>query len=120
MSYHNTTNLQGEELKKAKRDALNQEESIIDIFEHLTFVYGKEQFLTPSRVASQWINPLRHRTYCPPITSIRRAITGLTKKGKLEKTNIMDEGRYGKLEHSWKLKLDYSNAIISNSAEQLS
>ena len=79
MSYHNTTNLNGEELKEAKRNAVTQEENVIDIFEHLTFVYGKEQLLTPSRIESQWINLLRGRKRFPPITSIRRALTNLTK-----------------------------------------
>ncbi len=120
MSYHNTTNLNGEELKEAKKNALNQEEGIIDIFVHLTFVYGKEQFLTPSKVESQWINPLRNRYLCPPITSIRRAMTGLTKKDKLEKTDIMNEGKYGKPEHCWKLKQNVSDAIISSASKQLS
>ena len=113
MSYHNTTNLNGEELKEAKRNAVTQEENVIDIFEHLTIVYGKEQLLTPSRIESQWINLLRGRKRFPPITSIRRALTNLTKKGKLEKTNKMEVGKYGKPEHCWKLiKEDYQQLSL--------
>ena len=40
-----------------------------------------------------------------PITSIRRAITDLTKEGKLEKTSTLKSGSYGKKCHCWKLKV---------------
>ena len=113
MSYHNTNKLTGHKLKEANIKAYNQEENVIDIFEHLTFVYGKEQLLTPSRIESQWINLLRGRKRFPPITSIRRALTNLTKKGKLEKTNKMEVGKYGKPEHCWKLiKEDYQQLSL--------
>ena len=93
MSYHNTTNLQGEELKKAKRNAFTQEEVILDIFE------DKEVRLTPSDVWTMYCSEFKEA----PLTSIRRAITGLTGKGKLVKTDKMREGEYGRLEHCWKL-----------------
>ena len=38
-----------------------------------------------------------------PITSIRRALTDLTSKGKLVKSSIMKMGPYGKQVHCWKL-----------------
>tara|TARA_R110002020_G_scaffold443766_1_gene655058 strand:- start:42715 stop:42900 length:186 start_codon:yes stop_codon:yes gene_type:complete len=39
-----------------------------------------------------------------PITSIRRAITELTSKGKLTKLDRMKKGEYGKNCHCWQLK----------------
>jgi hypothetical protein len=36
-----------------------------------------------------------------PLTSIRRAITNLTKQGKLRKTNIKVQGKYGRQEYCW-------------------
>ena len=102
-SYYNTTKETGEELAQSKAKATNQEDHIIDIFEHLSFVYGTEAIVNPSRIESRWINTMRGRSYCPPITSIRRAMTNLTKKGKLVKTDTMDVGKYGKPEHCWRL-----------------
>ena len=109
--YYNTNNESGEELAQSKVKASHQEEHILDIFTHLTFVYGEEQLLTPSRVESQWINPMRGRNFYPPLTSIRRAITNLTKKGKLEKTNWMEKGKYGKKEHCWRLPIGETNQL---------
>ena len=93
MSYHNTTNLNGKELKEAKRNAVTQEEIILDIFK------DKEVRLTPSDV---WII-YRRDIKDVPLTSIRRAITNLTNRYKLYKCNDMREGMYGKLEHCWKI-----------------
>jgi hypothetical protein len=38
-----------------------------------------------------------------PLTSIRRAITNLTKEGRLIKTHKMKIGIYGKQVHTWRL-----------------
>ena len=43
-----------------------------------------------------------------PLTSIRRAITNLEKKGKLEKTDIQKEGMYGKKTFCWVFKSNSS------------
>ena len=39
-----------------------------------------------------------------PLTSIRRALTTLGKRGKLIKTDRMVEGNYGKMVHTWRIK----------------
>ena len=103
-SYYNTTKETPKELAVSKAKATNQEEHIIDIFEHLSFVYGKEAIINPSRIESRWINTMRGRSYCPPITSIRRAITDLTNKDVLEKTDYMRMGSWNKMTHAWRLK----------------
>ena len=118
--YFNTNKEVGKELKESKAKTVHQEDHIIDIFEHLTFVYGEEQLLTPSRIESQWINPMRGRNHSPPLTSIRRGLTNLTKNSKLEKTDVMEIGKYGKSEHCWKIKEEKSKTIIVDSMEQLS
>lgn len=89
--YYNTTNLKGDELKTSQKKTVSQEQKILDIFK-------KHQVpLSPTDV---------YRNFAPPyapLTSIRRALSNLTKDGKLEKTSKMTMGNYGKLEHCWKL-----------------
>ena len=56
--------------------------------------------LTPSEVYLIYNVDYKPNT---PITSIRRAMNTLTKRGKLVKTDEMKEGEYGKPEHCWRL-----------------
>ena len=87
-SYYNTTNEKGATLFDSERKAQSQEEKILTFFQtHL------DQF-SPTSIK---------RLVLPnsPLTSIRRAITNLTKAGKLKKTGIKVLGTYGKLEHCW-------------------
>ena len=93
-SYYNTTKATGEELAVSKAKAYTQEESIMDIFSDRALMN-----MTPSDV---W------HIYCQefkgvPLTSIRRAITSLTNRQQLIKTDKMREGIYGKPEHCWRL-----------------
>ena len=105
-SYYNTTKLSDYQLSKAKVKAVSQEDSVIDIFEHLSFIKGKNIELTPREIQSQWINYEKARFVMPEITSIRRAITNLTDKGvliKTGKTKISDIVGKGSPECLWKL-----------------
>ena len=93
-SYYNTTNEIGKRLTMSKVKAYSQEESIMDIF----FDRGLMN-MTPSDV---W------HIYCEefkdvPLTSIRRALTSLTNRYQLIKTDETRMGLYGKLEHCWRL-----------------
>tara|TARA_R110000824_G_scaffold37327_7_gene114718 strand:+ start:96 stop:419 length:324 start_codon:yes stop_codon:yes gene_type:complete len=93
-SYFNTIKETGKELVVSKAKAYSQEESIMDIFFDRSVIH-----MTPSDV---W------HIYCQefkdvPLTSIRRAITSLTHRYQLVKTDRMREGIYGKLEHCWRL-----------------
>lgn len=88
--FYNTINLAGEELKGAQANSSKQQQMIFDLFKKWRIA------MTPSDVwlqFKQW-----------PITSVRRAITNLTKSGKLEKMGEMKMGLYGKPEHKWKIK----------------
>lgn len=91
MVYYNTTNLKGDELKTSQKKAVSQEQKILEIF-------NKYQIpLSPTEV---------YRNFAPPyapLTSIRRALSNLTRDGKLEKTSKKKLGMYGKYEHCWQL-----------------
>lgn len=89
-AFYNTVGLQGAELKEAVERAENQDAAI-----YLIFQTGKPY--SPSQI---------HRLMAKagkecPITSCRRSITNLTKAGKLVKTELMQEGKYGVPEHTW-------------------
>ena len=87
--FYNTIELNETELEKEIRNANNQEEKILKIFTN-------KNELTPSEV---WEYLMEY-----PLTSIRRAMTNLTEKGKLIKTNTQKVGYYGKANYVWKLK----------------
>lgn len=91
MPYFNTTNLVGEELKLSTQKAETQTEKVLAYFEK----YSTGRF-SPSQVHLK-VN------VGSPITSTRRAISDLTKEGKLEKTKYKEEGIYGKPEYMWQL-----------------
>lgn len=87
MSYfYNTTNEQGKQLDIFVQKASKQEDEILVLMQR----YKK---LSPSDVSKYFKNY--------PLTSIRRALTNLTKKGKLIKTDEKKIGIYGKPEYFW-------------------
>lgn len=93
--YFNTNNEEGEELDKSEEHAKTQEEKILEFLDSHSGSY------TPDEI---------HRLVLPNavLTSVRRALTNLTTKGKLEKTSEMREGNYGKKVHTWKRKRNTS------------
>ena len=85
--FHNTINLQPSELEHANKQAAHQEDAI------LNFYQSRLGMFTPCECAAefpQW-----------PITSIRRAITNLTKRGLLVKTHVKRKGIYGMVNNCW-------------------
>jgi Fe2+ or Zn2+ uptake regulation protein len=91
--YYNTNKESGETLKKSRNKAQTQNEMIFKIL-------GDEpEGLTPYQIHVKadllW-----------PITSIRRALSTLTKAGKLTKTDELRLGPWKKNEHVWKIKGD--------------
>jgi hypothetical protein len=97
MTYFNTANLKNPALGKAEQRAKNQEDMILDFFvdnPHLKF--------TPSYV---W-NHFESQGKQWPITSVRRAITNLTKRGVIEKCITQKTGIYDMPEYEWKLKVE--------------
>jgi hypothetical protein len=93
LSFFNTINPKGEELTQARETLSKQEQRVLQIMR------GKES-MTPFEVIvtyNRWFKPI-------PITSIRRCMTVLTEKGRLEKLDEMKEGNYGKPNHKWRIK----------------
>ena len=91
MSYYNTTNEKGDDLKKSHEKSRTQEEKIYSFF----LTYGLP--LSPSMILDKL------NLECP-ITSVRRAVTNLTLDNKILKTDDYVNGLYGKKEHLWRLK----------------
>lgn len=92
MTYYNTNKETGETLKNSRVKAESQKDAILDVFKRLGN-YPIPYSCGPSWIARQFPEW--------PITSIRRAITDLTKEGYLIKTESMGVGRYNKNEHQW-------------------
>mgnify|MGYP001057351838 CR=1 FL=1 len=99
MSYFNTTNLNGEDLKQQRRKAVTQDEAILRIF---------TTFNAPF-TASQVEDYLKRAGKSWPITSIRRSISGLHKAGRLEKGEKIT-GPYGVPEYQWRHRKDQEAA----------
>ena len=88
--FYNTIGLQGSELAQANASCETQEERVLKIMQ-----VGCS--FTPSHV--HWV----YNEFYPevPITSIRRAMTNLTRRGLIRKTDEKEEGKYGKLNYKW-------------------
>lgn len=87
--YYNTNKVAGETLANAQIAAKGQEEAVLKFFRSRA-----GHLLTPEDA----LTVLHQNT---PLTSVRRAITNLTIKGWLTKTETMKLGRYGKPIHYW-------------------
>jgi hypothetical protein len=95
ISFHNTISLDIPELIEAEKNAKNQEEKILFLFR----TYNEK--MTPSEVYKRY----QLCEWPPvPITSCRRAMSNLTRAGRLEMLEEMKDGIYGVKEHFWKLK----------------
>ncbi len=90
MSYYNTTQETGSALAEFHAKAKTQEQKVLLCFR------TKNKPLSPFMVADLL-------DFIYPITSIRRALTNLTKEGTLEKTDKKVKGQYGHREHLWRL-----------------
>ena len=102
MAYHNTTNEDGPQLARFQKHAKTQEAQILKVFRD-AWVKNKGSTLSPSQVYDRlWYNrDTKQASYL--LTSIRRAITDLTKEGYLVKTDKKIKGPYGRPEYLWRL-----------------
>lgn len=96
-SFYNTIEASGQQLIDFEQKAQTQEELILSCFKQ----YNKIDLIPDEVQDLCWLSET-------PITSIRRAITNLTKQGKLIKTTNQRKGRYGKMTYAWKIN---SNSI---------
>lgn len=95
-TFHNTNDETGQTLENSEIKAAKQESIVYDYFKE-----RPEQILTPSDVL---IGAFNQKAYhITPLTSVRRAMTNLTNKGYLVKTDTQRMGIYGKLTYCWKL-----------------
>lgn len=94
MSYYNTTKESGTTLNNNVAKAKSQEENILITIKRHSYFLGNE--ISPSGLFV-----MMKEIY--PITSIRRALTNLTKQGKLIKTDEKRIGMHGRSEYVWKL-----------------
>lgn len=91
-SHHNTTNESGEQLEMFENKANVQEDIVIALYKRNPRMSAYECFGMFPQVDV-------------PITSIRRAITNLTIRGKLKKTSDKRTGRYGRPEYIYEIVL---------------
>ena len=103
--FFNTTNLTGHVLKERQFRAESQSVTVLNYF-----IERPSGSLTPSEVW-QSLRILKRIDKKVPLTSIRRAMSSLTKRGKLIKLDGKDgrkkvqrTGIYGDLEFAWRLK----------------
>ena len=94
MTYYNTTNETGPQLRSSWIQTAKQEELIYQMF-----VWNPGQGFSPEDIELRCLD--LGKTW--PITSIRRAINTLTKTDKLTKTNELQKSSYGKNTHIWRL-----------------
>lgn len=93
--YFNTTELEDSELSEAKSAASWQDELVLSYFRRIGRGAGP----------SECYKALMDSGVIPsstPLTSIRRSITTLTKRGFLDKTSEKRTGQYGKPEYLWR------------------
>ena len=101
-SFHNTTGAKGCQLEGYEHKAQNQEDVILRFFKENKIMY------TPS----QALNWLRDDLGNPPLTSIRRAMSNLSTRGLLVKTDKQHTGPYGRPEYYWKLPEPQQGVLI--------
>jgi hypothetical protein len=93
-AFHNTINIQQPELALYEEKAKKQDELILDIFKERA-----DQWLTPFQVEAI-VRFKTGKNY--PITSIRRSITNMTKRGDLLKScEASKKGIYNMPNHCW-------------------
>ena len=91
--YYNTNNESGLDLRSSWTATAKQNELILRIF-----MLAPNNTFTPDEIQDACERCQRNW----PITSIRRAISTLTDRGNLTKTNELRKGKYGKKTHTWK------------------
>ena len=97
MSYYDTTHLRQqmreEEYKMAMVKTQKQEEAVYMLADNFV-----DKSFSPSMMHSQF----EFYGKKVPITSVRRAISDLTREGVLKKTDKQRIGYYGKKEYMWR------------------
>ncbi len=90
MTYHNTTPIHGHSLMDAVQRAKHQDEAVLAFFDRGGVWSPSQVWGYGNRCGRQWL-----------LTSVRRAISNLTKSGKLVCTGRAIPGPYGRPENTW-------------------
>jgi len=100
-TYHNTTNIKGEELQEATSRALTQDECVLAYFHKYDNLGATpERVLRHFKIMEKLSERRWHNT---PIVSIRRSFSNLKNKGLIRKTDLMIMGDYGRKVYVWEL-----------------
>lgn len=89
-SFHNTIYFEGRELLEADYKAKSQEAKILRFF-----LQNPAKSFGPSNIWTKVFD------CAVPLTSVRRAMTNLTKNDDLRKLSLQVVGKYGMPEHHW-------------------
>lgn len=100
-AFYNTINLAARDLSIAEECALGQEQRILRFF----IRQGNKCGFAPSAVRSRVFNSQAL------LTSVRRAMSSLTRRGDLVKSAAMIQGKYGKPEHLWTVAAKWNPAV---------
>ena len=96
-NFFNTINLTGKKLIEAQQNAKIQEERV-----YLIFLQNKKLGMTPFDVSREY-DKLYPKA---PVTSIRRAMTQLTKNKHIIMTEKKKNGIYNTPNHVWELNIN--------------
>ncbi len=100
MNHYNTTHEDGQQLIQFEKKAKSQEEEILKWWGRSE--QRKHNLYPPSTVTTLVFNTGVGIGSMTPLTSVRRAMTNLTKQGKLTKTGFKITGPYGRPEYLWR------------------
>ena len=105
MAYYNTNHLRTvEELTKAMQQNDKQSGQVLVCFEmmHVTSLETNKD--VDAHLSAEMVHHmLEQKGHMYPITSIRRAITDLTRSGYIRKTPLQVRSKYGKKCYTWRL-----------------
>ena len=97
-SYHNTGQIEGEQLNEYEGKANFQEQDVLKLFHK-----DSNRMLSPEK-ALNYLQATKPNQYGKtPITSIRRAFSNLSSADKITRTNSKIMGDYGRMVSIWKL-----------------
>ena len=105
MTYYNTLNIKGEDLRMATNKAESLKDSVLREFKKAWTNTGHtpHEMWRIINIVKEYLDPIPKRQI--PITSVRRAMTDLTTEGKLIKTDKKRKGGYGADNYLWRLRI---------------
>lgn len=100
--YYNTTHANKEDLKEYNKKSSSQDLKILDFFKS-----HPNELCTPFEVHSILFDENT------PVDSVKRSLNTLTKGLFIEKTKNMRMGKFGRENHTWKLRVPTGSGQLS-------